>query len=152
MIKYQMLFLGNHDLPRCLTVANGDMEKVKAAWLLLCMMDGEVNLYYGDENAMTGGEDPANRGVMVWEEEPLRQEMRSFVRDALQLRKQILSEKLLSVQFHALSPTSVLIQFRRSKGTISFLFDQKGSFPSDICPMKAKMLRKGDLFCLWAES
>ena len=152
MMKNQMLFLGNHDLPRCLTVANGNLEKVKAAWLLLCMMDGEVNLYYGDENAMTGGEDPANRGVMVWEEEPLRQEMRSFVRESLQLRAQILSEGLQSVQFQALSMTSVLIQFRRSKETISFLFDQKGSFPSDICPMKAKMLRKGDLFCLWAES
>ena len=53
------IFLGNHDLPRCLTLADHDLEKVKAAWLLLCLLDGELNLYYGDEQALTGGQDPA---------------------------------------------------------------------------------------------
>lgn len=149
MVKNQMLFLGNHDLPRCLTVADGDVDIVKAAWLFLCLMDGEVNLYYGDENAMAGGADPANRGVMIWKEDSFRSDMRSFVLEAIQLRTKMLSGSLQSIQFQALSDSAVLVRFTRDSNIYSFCFDRKEALPAEVCPPQAQILKKGRYFCLW---
>jgi neopullulanase len=54
----QVIFLGNHDLPRFYSVLNEDIAKYKMAlgWLLTCR--GVPQLYYGDENLMTGFSNP----------------------------------------------------------------------------------------------
>ena len=54
-------FLGNHDMKRFLTDANGSVEKLKLAFSLLATLRGIPQLYYGDEIGMTGGDDPDNR-------------------------------------------------------------------------------------------
>jgi len=54
-------FIGNHDMKRFLTDANGSREKLKLAFALLATLRGTPQLYYGDEIGMTGGEDPDNR-------------------------------------------------------------------------------------------
>jgi neopullulanase len=54
----QVIFLGNHDLPRFYSVLNEDIAKYKMAlsWLLTCR--GVPQLYYGDEILMTGFTNP----------------------------------------------------------------------------------------------
>jgi glycosidase len=54
-------FLGNHDLQRFATIAGGDMKKLRLAQTFLLTTRGTPQLYYGDEIAMTGGNDPDNR-------------------------------------------------------------------------------------------
>ena len=54
-------FIGNHDMKRFLTDANGSHEKLKLAFSLLATLRGIPQLYYGDEIGMTGGDDPDNR-------------------------------------------------------------------------------------------
>ena len=54
-------FIGNHDMTRFLTDANGSREKLKLAFSLLATLRGIPQLYYGDEIGMTGGDDPDNR-------------------------------------------------------------------------------------------
>ena len=54
-------FIGNHDMKRFLTDADGSIDKLKLAFSLQLTMRGIPQLYYGDEIAMTGGEDPDNR-------------------------------------------------------------------------------------------
>jgi neopullulanase len=54
-------FIGNHDMKRFLTDANGSVEKLKLAFSLLATLRGIPQLYYGDEIGMTGGDDPDNR-------------------------------------------------------------------------------------------
>jgi glycosidase len=56
-----VVFPGNHDQPRFLTVANGDISKLTMASAFLLTTRRAVHLYYGDEVAMTGGRDPDNR-------------------------------------------------------------------------------------------
>jgi glycosidase len=56
-----VVFPGNHDQPRFLTVANGDISKLMMAGAFLLTTRRAVHLYYGDEVAMTGGRDPDNR-------------------------------------------------------------------------------------------
>ncbi|MDR3746758.1 MAG: alpha-amylase family glycosyl hydrolase [Acidobacteriota bacterium] len=54
-------FIGNHDMKRFLTDANGSREKLKLAFSLLATLRGIPQLYYGDEIGMGGGDDPDNR-------------------------------------------------------------------------------------------
>jgi glycosidase len=54
-------FIGNHDMKRFLTEADGSYEKLKLAFSLLATLRGIPQLYYGDEIGMAGGADPDNR-------------------------------------------------------------------------------------------
>jgi glycosidase len=54
-------FPGNHDQPRFLTLAKGDISKLMMAEAFLLTTRRVVHLYYGDEVAMQGGRDPSNR-------------------------------------------------------------------------------------------
>jgi glycosidase len=54
-------FIGNHDMTRFLTDADGSYEKLKLAFSMLATLRGIPQLYYGDEIGMTGGADPDNR-------------------------------------------------------------------------------------------
>jgi glycosidase len=54
-------FIGNHDLPRFLTEANGSIPMLKLGVGLLATLRGMPELYTGDEIGMTGGPDPDNR-------------------------------------------------------------------------------------------
>jgi glycosidase len=56
-----VLFLGNHDQPRFLTAANGDVSKLLIATAFVLTTRRTVHLYYGDEIAMQGKDDPDNR-------------------------------------------------------------------------------------------
>ncbi len=54
-------FIGNHDMPRFITQANGSRENLKAAFSLLATLRGIPQIYYGDEIGMPGGGDPDDR-------------------------------------------------------------------------------------------
>jgi glycosidase len=56
-----VVFPGNHDQPRFLTAAKGDIGKLMMAEAFLLTTRRVVHLYYGDEVAMQGGRDPDNR-------------------------------------------------------------------------------------------
>lgn len=54
-------FIDNHDKPRFLTDAGGSIGRLKLAFSLLATMRGIPQLYYGDEVALAGGDDPDDR-------------------------------------------------------------------------------------------
>ncbi len=54
----QVIFLGNHDLPRFYSVLNEDIAKYKMALGWLLTFRGVPQLYYGDEILMTGFTNP----------------------------------------------------------------------------------------------
>lgn len=54
-------FLGNHDVPRFMSQPGATIEGLKLAFTYLLTMRGTPQIYYGDEIAMRGGEDPDNR-------------------------------------------------------------------------------------------
>ena len=59
--------IGSHDMPRFLTEAGGDIDRLTLATLFQLTVPGAPGLYYGDEVAMAGGHDPANRGAFPWD-------------------------------------------------------------------------------------
>lgn len=54
-------FIDNHDKKRFLTEADGSRDKLKLAFSLLATLRGIPQLYYGDEVALPGGDDPDDR-------------------------------------------------------------------------------------------
>ena len=62
-------FLENHDTSRSVNfLGRKNFEKLKMAAGLLCMMRGNVFLYYGQEIGMSGsGDDPNKRIGMLWD-------------------------------------------------------------------------------------
>ncbi|MBR4984527.1 MAG: hypothetical protein IKY83_02145 [Proteobacteria bacterium] len=77
------IFMGNHDVARAISVANGDNEnkwgsnptpnywdpydRMMAAWTILLTRPGVPLIYYGDEYGMPGSNDPDNRRMMQFE-------------------------------------------------------------------------------------
>lgn len=94
-------FLGNHDMQRFLTDADGSRAKLALGFSLLATLRGIPQLYYGDEIGMAGGEDPDNRhdfpGGFPGDQQsaftqagrtPEQQEVYAHVQSLLELRKQ----------------------------------------------------------------
>lgn len=77
-------FLDNHDVPRFLTRAGGDLTKLKVALACLLTIRGIPMVYYGTEVGMAGGGDPDNRRDMAFgSNEP----MRAYTQSLLAIRK-----------------------------------------------------------------
>ncbi|MEA4812646.1 MAG: glycoside hydrolase family 13 protein [Anaerolineaceae bacterium] len=84
---YQLNLLGSHDTPRLLTAAGGDVPRTLLALSLLFMMPGAPMLYYGDENGMSGGNDPDCRKGMVWQEKDWNMQIRTRVQQLIRIRQ-----------------------------------------------------------------
>jgi neopullulanase len=54
-------FIANHDTKRFMNEPNATIDGLKMAQTLIMTMRGTPQLYYGDEIAMEGGDDPDNR-------------------------------------------------------------------------------------------
>lgn len=62
----------SHDTPRLLHHCGGDKSRMKLIAALQLLLPGMPMLYYGDEYAMDGGQDPDCRRGMLWD--PARQD------------------------------------------------------------------------------
>lgn len=60
------IVLGNHDTPRLATALPNELQR-HFAQALQFTIPGAPVIYYGDEVAMTGADDPRQRGPMKWE-------------------------------------------------------------------------------------
>jgi neopullulanase len=65
-------FFANHDVPRLASLPGSSIAKVKLAFGLTLTLRGIPELYYGDEIAMPGGNDPENRRDFPggWHDDP----------------------------------------------------------------------------------
>ena len=79
-------FLDNHDMPRFMTEAIDDpVRRLKLGLLFLFTQRSIPVLYYGTEIAMTGGNDPLNRGDFPWNQEE-HTDVQDLVRRLNQIR------------------------------------------------------------------
>jgi glycosidase len=94
-------FFANHDVPRFASMPGSSISKVKLAFGLTLTLRGIPELYYGDEIAMPGGNDPDNRRDFPggWHEDeksafaaegrsPEQQEVFAYVQKLLRLRRE----------------------------------------------------------------
>ncbi len=81
------LLLGSHDTERVLTAFEGDVQKVKLAYLFLFAYPGVPSIYYGDEIGLEGGKDPQCRRAFPWEPHRWNHDLRAWVQRLIALRK-----------------------------------------------------------------
>ncbi|QPC46043.1 glycoside hydrolase family 13 protein [Mangrovibacillus cuniculi] len=114
--------VGSHDTPRILTECNDSIEKVKQIFTIMLTMVGTPCIYYGDEIAMTGEQDPGCRKCMVWEKDKQNQEMFQHVQKLIRLRKE---EPLLAndgvLSFLPIEDDNPIVGFTKSNGTETIL-------------------------------
>ena len=79
--------LDSHDTPRILTLANGNIDRMKLLYLFQLSFIGTPCIYYGDEIGMAGGQDPGCRACMIWDESEQNLELFNYVRLLIDLRK-----------------------------------------------------------------
>lgn len=77
--------LGSHDTPRFMTLCGGDMSRVRLAVAFQMTFPGMPAVYYGDEFAMRGENDPGCRGAMDWADGD--RDLYAFYRSMISLRK-----------------------------------------------------------------
>lgn len=113
----QFNLLGSHDMARPLWIMREDLQALKQAILFQMTMPGAPCLYYGDEIAMTGQDDPYCRGAYPWHQPDLMdQQMLSYVREVIQLRHQFAALRTGEVEFDQGLPRDVLGFRRRLDG------------------------------------
>ncbi|EGD29740.1 neopullulanase [Streptococcus sanguinis SK72] len=81
--------LDSHDTERILTTAKGDIQLVKSALAFLFLQRGTPCIYYGTELELGGGMDPDCRRVMPWDRVSDSNDMLNFMKNLIQLRKDI---------------------------------------------------------------
>ena len=80
--------LDSHDTARILTMADGNVDLVKATLTFMFLMHGSPCIYYGTEIGLAGGPDPQCRRCMIWEEDRQDQDMLAFTKDLIKMRKE----------------------------------------------------------------
>jgi neopullulanase len=83
----QFNLLGSHDAPRLLTLLRRDRAAARVAMLLQLVLPGAPCIYYGDELAMEGGNDPDCRRAYPAEPDAGDRDMRAFVRAMIAARR-----------------------------------------------------------------
>ena len=83
----QLNLLGSHDAPRLLTLLRGDRSAARIAMLLQLILPGAPCIYYGDEIAMEGGNDPDCRRAYPVDLGAGDSELRAFVAAAIAARR-----------------------------------------------------------------
>jgi glycosidase len=83
----QMNLLDSHDMPRFLSLVQGDVCRLKLAYLFLMTYPGAPTIYYGDEIGLTGGRDPDNRKSFPWDKDTWNMDLLDSVKELIMLRQ-----------------------------------------------------------------
>jgi glycosidase len=137
-------FFGNHDIKRFMSEEGASIEALKNAFTYLLTMRGTPQIYYGDEIAMQGGDDPDNRrdfpGGFAGDERNAfteagqtskERELFQYVRSLLRMRAQ--SAVLRTGEMKILTATATtLVFFRQLKNDAAIVAINNSDKATDI--------------------
>jgi cyclomaltodextrinase / maltogenic alpha-amylase / neopullulanase len=104
------IYLDNHDTPRIATTVP-DTKARRLAQVLQFTLPGAVNLYYGSEVGMEGGDDPEMRGPMRWDRVAADHPELAWTRQLIALRR---SNRALRVgEFRSAEASGNVLAFER---------------------------------------
>ncbi|MGI8929313.1 MAG: glycoside hydrolase family 13 protein [Candidatus Limnocylindrales bacterium] len=113
-IAAQLNLLDSHDTPRFLTLARGDRQALRLATLAVMTLPGAPCIYYGDEVALEGREDPDNRRAFPWDQSGWDQDVLGMVKAATSLRAK--HGFLRHGAFHSLAAVGHAVAYGRGDG------------------------------------
>lgn len=80
--------IDSHDTPRFLYSCKENKQKQKLAAAIQLLTPGMPMIYYGDEVALSGGQDPDCRRGMLWKEELQDKQMFTWYQTLIRIRKE----------------------------------------------------------------
>jgi len=87
-VQSMLVLLGSHDTRRIRRKMDGDMERVKLAYLFPFVYPGAPCIYYGDEIGLDGGKDPDCRRTFPWDTSLWNQSMLNWIKKLIEIRHQ----------------------------------------------------------------
>ena len=85
--EHMFNLVDSHDTPRILTRLNDNVGLMKIAYLFAFTFAGSPAIFYGDEVGLQGKHDPDCRRCMIWDENRQNQDLLSFFKWLIALRK-----------------------------------------------------------------
>ena len=121
--------IDSHDTARFLHLCNDNKKKQHLAAAFQLLLPGMPMIYYGDEYAMPGANDPDGRRGMYWDEEYQDKEMYEWYKRLIQVRKShacIVEGELAGSVTEDEEGTIVLIR-KNGEETIAMIFNCSSS-------------------------
>lgn len=139
--------LDSHDTPRILTVAGGNKDKMKLAYLFMFTQAGSPCIYYGDEVGMEGNQgmgQELHRRCMIWDEKKQDKNMFEFMKKTIELRKKYNEFRLLDNNWIKADNKKDTLIF--SKGDIIILINNSEERSKILLPEELRDRKVMDLF------
>jgi glycosidase len=106
--------IGSHDTARFLTVAGGEVWRLRLATVLALTYPGAPGIYYGDEVGLEGDNDPGSRNPFPWEPDPTSHGMHRTITELTALRRK--HPALVTGEWRPLLARGGLLAFERRLG------------------------------------
>ena len=147
----QLNLLSSHDMPRFLTLVQGDREALKLATLFQMTFPGAPCVYYGDEIGMEGQDDPDCRRAFPWDEARWDHDLLATFRRATQLRHAHPAlRRGRYVRLHADDAHGVYAFARQGEGETLVVVLNNGPAPYDLdVPVQGLLADGTPLRDLW---
>ncbi|MEC1672923.1 glycoside hydrolase family 13 protein [Bacillus mojavensis] len=145
--------LDSHDTKRLLTRCRNDEKKARALLAFMFAQTGSPCIYYGTEIGLDGENDPLCRKCMVWDKEKQNQEMHTFMKRLIALRKQentVLTEGTL--EWNLLDDQNNFIRFSRTldEKKLIYFFNQ-GEAARHVSLQDLNIERNKKIYDAWTE-
>ncbi|MEK3708589.1 glycoside hydrolase family 13 protein [Bacillus sp. FSL K6-1005] len=145
--------LDSHDTRRLLTRCRNDEKKARALLAFMFAQTGSPCIYYGTEIGLDGENDPLCRKCMVWDKEKQNQEMHTFMKRLIALRKQentVLTEGTL--EWNLLDDQNNFIRFSRTldEKKLIYFFNQ-GDAARHVSLQDLNIERNKKIYDAWTE-
>lgn len=144
MLYAQLNVLDTHDVPRFLSLCNGNQEKFRLAVVFLFTFIGIPSVFYGDEQAIQGITEEDYRQVMSWK----NTKMVEFYKNIIQIRKSNLALREGKFQTVKAKKNSRLFAFVREKNkqliyVILNAGNREETVPTEICEKADVLFQEG---------
>lgn len=78
--NHMVTFIDNHDMPRFISICNGDMAAMRRAIEVMASLRGVPSFYYGTEVPLSGAKEPDNRADMTFDKPALAETIKSVLK------------------------------------------------------------------------
>jgi glycosidase len=106
--------IGSHDTARFLSLAGGELWRLRLAIVLSLTFPGAPGIYYGDEVGLLGEDDPGSRNAFPWEPDPRSHELHGTITELTRLRRK--HPALVKGEWRPLVARGGLMAFERRLG------------------------------------
>ena len=112
-LQAMYVLLGSHDTARLFTELGENLAKIKLALLIQFAFPGAPAIYYGDEIGLQGDKDPGCRGAFPWDERHWNQDLFSWVKALVSVRKSNVTLRRGEIKFLLLDDVQDVLVFVR---------------------------------------